>query len=113
LRRWPKIENASAVIEARTHPEDGYLRAERMPHIWCAGCGIGVAMTAYIEAMKCLEASIPLEKQIVVSGIGCTGRAAGYMNVDSYHTTHGRAIPFATGMKIANPELEVSVFSGD
>jgi 2-oxoglutarate ferredoxin oxidoreductase subunit beta len=70
-------------------------------------------MTAYIGAMKCLEASIPREKQIIISGIGCTGRTAGYVNIDSYHTTHGRAIPFATGMKIANPNLEITVFSGD
>ncbi|MCJ2532280.1 MAG: thiamine pyrophosphate-dependent enzyme, partial [Candidatus Thermoplasmatota archaeon] len=50
---------------------------------------------------------------VVVSGIGCTGRIAGYVNIDSYHTTHGRPIAFATGMKLANPELQVTVFSGD
>jgi 2-oxoglutarate ferredoxin oxidoreductase subunit beta len=52
-------------------------------------------------------------KTVVVSGIGCSGRAAGYIKLDSYHTTHGRAIPFATGMKLANPDLNVIVFSGD
>lgn len=102
---------STAICKADTHPEDGYLRADRMPHIWCAGCGLGVAMTAYIEAMR--STPIPIEKQIIVSGIGCTGRVAGYVNIDSYHTTHGRAIPFATGLKIANPSLEVTVFSGD
>jgi len=99
--------------EASYHPQDEYLCAERIPHIWCSGCGIGVAMMAYIEALKRVTASIPLEKQILVCGIGCTGRIAGYVNIDSYHTTHGRAIPFATGMKIANPSLEITVFSGD
>jgi 2-oxoglutarate ferredoxin oxidoreductase subunit beta len=54
-----------------------------------------------------------LEKTVVVSGIGCTGRAAGYIKLDSFHTTHGRAIPFATGLKLANPELKVVVISGD
>ena len=59
------------------------------------------------------ESGINLKKTAMVSGIGCSGRGAGYVNVDSYHTTHGRAIPFATGMKLANPELNVVVFSGD
>lgn len=103
----------NTIIESETHPEDEHLRADRMPHIWCPGCGIGVAMMAYIEAMKCMKDSIPLEKQVVVAGIGCAGRIAGYVNIDSYHTTHGRAIPFATGMRLANPSLEITVFSGD
>ncbi len=56
---------------------------------------------------------VDLQKTVMVSGIGCSGRAAGYVKLDSFHTTHGRAIPFATGMKLANPELNVMVFSGD
>jgi 2-oxoglutarate ferredoxin oxidoreductase subunit beta len=56
---------------------------------------------------------LDLDKTVMVSGIGCSGRAAGYTRLDSYHTTHGRAIPFATGMKLAKPELHVIVFSGD
>jgi 2-oxoglutarate ferredoxin oxidoreductase subunit beta len=55
----------------------------------------------------------PLEKVCVVSGIGCSGRSAGYIKLDSFHSTHGRAIPFATGLKLANPELKVVVISGD
>lgn len=98
-------------VQTEHHPEDELLREDRIPHIWCPGCGLGVAVTAYIEAMKLSK--IPPDKQVVVSGIGCTGRIAGYINVDSYHTTHGRAIPFATGLKVANPELEITVFSGD
>jgi 2-oxoglutarate ferredoxin oxidoreductase subunit beta len=54
-----------------------------------------------------------VDKVIVVSGIGCTGRVAGYLKLDSFHTTHGRAIPFATGMKLANPNLMVVVYAGD
>jgi 2-oxoglutarate ferredoxin oxidoreductase subunit beta len=87
------------------------LRMDRMPHIWCPGCGIGTAVTAFAEALK--QAEIPLDKVAVVSGIGCSGRIAGYVKLDSFHTTHGRAIPFATGLKLANPELKVVVFSGD
>jgi 2-oxoglutarate ferredoxin oxidoreductase subunit beta len=68
-------------------------------------------MRCYAHAI--LESGIPVDNHVVVSGIGCTGRVAGYMNIDSYHTTHGRAIPFAAGMKLANPDLMVTVFSGD
>ena len=93
------------------HPLDGLLRTDRIPHIWCAGCGIGTAFSSCLIAMK--ESGIDLKKTVMVSGIGCSGRAAGYVNLDSFHTTHGRAIPFATGMKLANPELNVVVFSGD
>jgi 2-oxoglutarate ferredoxin oxidoreductase subunit beta len=94
-----------------SHPLDQIIRAERMPHIWCPGCGIGIAMRCYAQAI--LESGIPPEKHVVVSGIGCSGRVAGYMDIDSYHTTHGRAIPFSVGMKLANPELMVTIFSGD
>ncbi len=93
------------------HPLDNVIRSDRMPHIWCPGCGIGIAMRCYAQAV--LESGIPLDKHVIVSGIGCSGRAAGYMNLDSYHTTHGRAVPFATGLKLANPNLMVTVFSGD
>ncbi len=93
------------------HPLDKLIRADRMPHIWCPGCGIGIAMRCYAQAI--LDSGVPEEKHVVVSGIGCSGRVAGYMNLDSYHTTHGRAIPFATGVKLARPELLVTVFSGD
>lgn len=96
---------------ATKHPLDDLLRAERMPHIWCPGCGIGIAMRAFAKAI--IESGIPLDQHVVVSGIGCSGRVAGYMNLDSYHTTHGRPIPFAIGLKLANPQLMVTVFSGD
>jgi 2-oxoglutarate ferredoxin oxidoreductase subunit beta len=101
---------ATAVLVDK-HPLDDLIRAERMPHIWCPGCGIGIVMRCFAKAI--IESGIPVDNHIVVSGIGCTGRVAGYMDLDSYHTTHGRAIPFATGLKLANPELMVTVFSGD
>ena len=93
------------------HPLDRYLKPGRIPHIWCAGCGIGIAFTAFVKALK--QSGASPDKTVVVSGIGCSGRAAGYLQLDTYHTTHGRAIPFATGLKLANPELTVIVFSGD
>jgi 2-oxoglutarate ferredoxin oxidoreductase subunit beta len=97
------------------HPMDELLRGERLPHIWCQGCGLGTALTTFISALQWLEKNEEwdLDKVAVVSGIGCTGRIAGYVRLDSFHTTHGRAIPFATGLKLANPELKVVVLSGD
>lgn len=93
------------------HPLSKYLRAAMMPHIWCSGCGNGIILNAFVHALD--ELQINLDKLVVVSGIGCIGRAAGYTNVDSFHTTHGRPIAFATGVKLANPKLEVVVISGD
>ena len=93
------------------HPLDYLIRTDRIPHIWCSGCGIGTVFSACLRAMA--ASGIDLEKTCMVSGIGCTGRGAGYLNLDSFHTTHGRAIPFATGLKLGNPELNVVVFSGD
>lgn len=99
------------VITVQRHPRDRLLRYERLPHIWCPGCGIGIVMAAYAEAIE--ASGIPPEKHVCISGIGCTGRVAGYMNLDSYHTTHGRPIAFATGLSLVKPDLEVTVISGD
>jgi 2-oxoglutarate ferredoxin oxidoreductase subunit beta len=93
------------------HPFSKYLRAEMMPHIWCPGCGNGIVLNCFAHALD--ELKYDLDKLVVVSGIGCIGRTAGYVNADSFHTTHGRALAFATGVKLANPELEVVVISGD
>jgi 2-oxoglutarate ferredoxin oxidoreductase subunit beta len=97
--------------EKGTHPKDELLRGARIPHIWCPGCGIGSALSAALSVLQ--KMGVDYDKLAVVSGIGCTGRAAGYINLDSFHTTHGRALPFATGLKLARPELKVFVFSGD
>jgi 2-oxoglutarate ferredoxin oxidoreductase subunit beta len=72
---------------------------------------IGTTVNCFARAL--LNSKTNLDKVAVVSGIGCTGRVAGYARLDSFHTTHGRAIPFATGLKLANPELQVVVYSGD
>lgn len=101
----------STEIFVTEHPVDVLLRSDRLPHIWCPGCGLGSVTACLTNAMT--GSGIPLQKQVIVSGIGCTGRTAGYVNVDSFHTTHGRAIPFAIGLKLANPELLVTVVSGD
>ena len=101
----------SEVNAREAHPLEDLVRMDRIPHIWCPGCGIGSVFTACLTAIR--QSGIPYEQFAMVSGIGCSGRGAGYINIDSFHTTHGRAIPFATGIKMANPKLKVIVFSGD
>ena len=94
-----------------------YLRIDHLPHIWCAGCGNGTLTRDLVVALDDLindgTNDITRENVVIVSGIGCSSRAAGYMDFSSIHTTHGRAIAFATGIKVANPELTVIVVTGD
>ena len=108
------IVEASAMSDADSHianPVEQFLRMDRMPHIWCPGCGIGTTVNCFARAL--IESEVDMENLAIVSGIGCTGRVAGYIKLDSFHTTHGRAIPFATGLKLANPKLNVVVYCGD
>lgn len=88
-----------------------YMRAQNLPHIWCPGCGHGILMRNVVQAIDNL--GLDHDKVVIVSGIGCSSRAAGYLDFNTIHTTHGRAIAFATGIKLANPELEVIVLAGD
>ena len=87
------------------------FRLNRLPHIWCQGCGHGILMRAVAVAIE--ELNLNKDKICVVSGIGCSSRASGYFDYNTVHTTHGRALAFATGIKIANPELNVIVITGD
>jgi 2-oxoglutarate ferredoxin oxidoreductase subunit beta len=99
------------MTDTPANPVEKLLRMERIPHIWCPGCGIGTSVNCFARAIE--KAEIDLKDLHVVSGIGCTGRVAGYVNVDSFHTTHGRAIPFATGLSISRPSAKIVVYSGD
>ncbi len=88
-----------------------YLRTDRLPNIFCAGCGNGIIMNTFFNGMELAE--IDFDNLALVSGIGCSSRVPGYVKCDSLHTTHGRPIAFATGLKLANPKLDVVVFTGD
>jgi len=98
-------------VPVQPNPVEAFIRSERMPSVWCPGCGIGTTVNCFSRALQ--QTRLDLDRVVVVSGIGCTGRVAGYLNLASFHTTHGRAIPFAAGMKMANPDLNVVVYSGD
>ena len=88
-----------------------YIREDRQPWIYCSGCSIGIVTQMVARAIE--DLGIDFTKTVIVSGIGCSGRTSGYFKTGTYHTTHGRAIAFAEGVKIANPDLEVIVISGD
>lgn len=88
-----------------------YLRKDKFPHIWCAGCGNGIVLAAFLRAIDKLN--LDPNSVAAVSGIGCSSRATGYVDFHTIHTTHGRALAFATGVKFARPEMKVIIFSGD
>jgi len=88
-----------------------YLRVDHLPHIWCPGCGHGIIFKALLRAIHTLE--IEKDDVMLVSGIGCASRLPGYADFNTLHTTHGRALPFATGIKVIRPDLHVIVTAGD
>ena len=88
-----------------------YLRPGKLPHIWCPGCGHGIVMKGLIRAMDLLR--LEKNKTAIVSGIGCASRLPGYMDCCTLHTAHGRAPAFATGLKLAKPEMTVILVCGD
>jgi 2-oxoglutarate/2-oxoacid ferredoxin oxidoreductase subunit beta len=94
----------SDAIVTIQNPVEQFLRMDRIPHIWCPGCGIGTSVNSFANAL--IEAKVDVKNTAIVSGIGCTGRVAGYTKLDSFHTTHGRAIPFATGLKLGESQAE-------
>jgi len=88
-----------------------YLRERFFPHIWCAGCGHGIVLNSLIRAVD--ELKIKKKDMVMVSGIGCSSRISGYVDFHSLHTLHGRALAFATGVKLGKPSLNVVVPMGD
>jgi len=87
------------------------FRVNKLPQIWCPGCGHGIVTRAIAQAIE--KAGLDKDNVCIVSGIGCSSRAPGYLDFNTLHTTHGRALAFATGIKLANPELKVIVITGD
>jgi 2-oxoglutarate/2-oxoacid ferredoxin oxidoreductase subunit beta len=89
-----------------------YLRHDKkFPHVWCPGCGIGIMLGSLIRAID--RTGYGKDEIVLISGIGCTGRLPVYVDFNTLHTTHGRALTFATGVKLAKPSLKVIVVMGD
>ncbi|HMK74975.1 MAG TPA: 2-oxoacid:ferredoxin oxidoreductase subunit beta [Thermodesulfobacteriota bacterium] len=89
-----------------------YLRHDKkFPHVWCPGCGIGIMLGALIRAID--RTGFEKDEIVLISGIGCSGRLPVYVDFNTLHTTHGRALTFATGVKLAKPSLKVIVIMGD
>jgi len=102
-------------LTIKTHPLNRHLRTDRIPTLYCPGCGLGIGLGAMLRGLqkRIDEGSISPDSVVWVGGIGCTARLSFYVNYDSAHVLHGRAIPFAVGVKLANPELTVIVVGGD
>jgi 2-oxoglutarate ferredoxin oxidoreductase subunit beta len=92
-------------------PYKKYLRLQKFPHIWCTGCGCGIVLKALLRSIE--ASGIPKDRIALVSGIGCSSRTPVYCDFNTLHTTHGRAIAFATGLKLVRPEMKIIVISGD
>jgi 2-oxoglutarate ferredoxin oxidoreductase subunit beta len=90
---------------------DQFLHTERLPHIWCPGCGVGMVTGAFLRAV--IDLGLKREEVVVVSGIGCSSRAPGYLDLGTVHAIHGRALAVATGIKMARPHFTVVVLTGD
>jgi 2-oxoglutarate ferredoxin oxidoreductase subunit beta len=108
------------VNEGQLPPENWFERSEtlqklrknkKFPTIWCSGCGIGIVMGALIRAIDHL--GLDNDNVALVAGIGCTARMPIYLDFNTLHTTHGRALAFATGLKIARPDMKVIAIMGD
>jgi len=88
-----------------------YIRTDKLPHLWCPGCAHGIITASILRGIDKLN--MDKNKIAFVSGIGCSGRTPGYLDFNTLHTTHGRSLTFATGIKMANPELNVISVMGD
>jgi 2-oxoglutarate/2-oxoacid ferredoxin oxidoreductase subunit beta len=88
-----------------------YIRMRFFPHIWCPGCGHGIVLSSLLRAVH--ELDIDKSDIVMTSGIGCSSRISGYVDFHSLHTLHGRALAFATGVKLSKPELNAIVPMGD
>lgn len=92
-------------------PVKDYIRTRFFPHLWCPGCGHGIVLNALLHAIENLKMN--KNEIVVTSGIGCSSRISGYVDFHTFHTLHGRALAFATGVKMSNPKLHLIVPMGD
>lgn len=93
------------------HPNLKYLRKGALPHMFCPGCACGQIMNNFLYAID--DLGLDPDKIVTIGGVGCTARIPAYLNMDAIHGIHGRTLGFATGVKLANPELTVVILTGD
>ncbi len=110
MNKQQSFDKPKTSPESRVH--ERYLRhSKKFPNVWCAGCGIGIVLGAIIRAVD--ELQLNKNDVALISGIGCTGRMPVYVDFNTMHTTHGRALAFATGLKMVRPEMKVIAVMGD
>lgn len=95
----------------KTNPMRKYLRQDSLPHFFCSGCGAAQVLNYFVEAAD--EIGLDFDNLVVIGGVGCAARIPVYLHAEALHGVHGRTLPWATGIKLHNPELEVVIFSGD
>jgi len=106
------IQNLKSKVQNRRGVDyNSYLRSDKMPTLWCSGCGDGLVMKGLIRAVD--ELAWDKNSVAVVSGIGCSGRMSSYLDFNTLHTPHGRTLPFATGLKLAKPDSHLIIIAGD
>jgi 2-oxoglutarate ferredoxin oxidoreductase subunit beta len=93
------------------HPNLKYLKKGSTPHMFCPGCACGQILNNFLYVID--ELGINPNKIVTIGGVGCTARIPAYLNMDAIHGIHGRTLGFATGVKLANPELNVVILTGD
>ncbi len=105
-------QDQTPLIEQRKVVDySAYLRQDKMPTLWCSGCGDGLVMKALIRALA--ELAWDRDNVAIVSGIGCSGRMTSYLDFNTLHTPHGRTLPYATGLKLAKPDSHIVIIAGD
>lgn len=95
----------------KEYPGRRYLREGSLPHFFCSGCGAAQVLTYFVQAAQ--EIDLDFDRLVAIGGVGCTARIPVYLNVDALHGIHGRTLPWATGIKMHNPDLKVVIFAGD
>jgi 2-oxoglutarate ferredoxin oxidoreductase subunit beta len=93
------------------HPLHHYLRPNSLPHFFCAGCGAAQVLNYFLQAAD--EIGLDFDKLVAIGGVGCTARIPVYLHAEALHGIHGRTLPWATGIKLHDPDLKVVIFAGD
>ena len=94
-----------------TNPLRKYLRKDSLPHFFCSGCGAAQVLNFFVQAAD--EIDLDFENLVAIGGVGCAARIPVYLHAEALHGVHGRTLPWATGIKLHNPDLQVVIFSGD